>query len=152
TTPYFWTPGRFATRRDGPALTITPRGLDRQRIGVAKGTAHEAFLQTFFRTSRIVRFETPEKARAALLENKVSAIFGDGIGLTFWINGSLSAGCCDLAGGAYLEPMFFGDGIAIAVKRGNRALRSDLNDAIAALRANGRMLELLQRYFPRKIF
>ncbi|MEO1694896.1 MAG: transporter substrate-binding domain-containing protein, partial [Pseudomonadota bacterium] len=152
TRPYFYTPGRFVARRDGPALTISPRGLDRVRIGVAEGTAHEAFVQTFFRTSRVVRFKTPEAARAALSERTVDAIFGDGVSLTFWINGSLSGGCCDLAGGPYLEPIFFGDGIGVAVKRGNRALLTDLNDAIEALHANGRMLELLQRYFPRQIF
>jgi len=152
TQPYFHTPGRFAVRRDGPALTITPSGLDRKRVGVAKGTAHEAFIQTFFRTSRIVRFDTPEQARRALQEKKLDLIFEDGISLVFWINGSLSAGCCDLAGGAYLEPLFFGDGIAIAVKKGNRSLRTDLDTALEALRANGRMVELIQRYFPRRIY
>ncbi|MEL6297892.1 MAG: transporter substrate-binding domain-containing protein [Pseudomonadota bacterium] len=152
TNPYFRTPGRFAGRRDGPKLTISPRGLDRRTIAVAKGTAHEAFIQTFFRTSQIRRFDTPEAARAALREKKVDVIFGDGIGLVFWINGSLSAGCCDLLGGAYLEPMFFGDGLAIAVAKGDARLRADLNRALLALRGNGRMLELLQRYFPRQIY
>lgn len=149
---YFRTPGRFAARRDGPAFTITPQGLDRRTIAVAKGTAHEAFLQTFFRTSRIQRYDTPEDARTALREGRAELIFDDGIGLVFWVNGSLSAGCCDLVGGAYLEPLFFGDGIAVAVKRGNRDLRVELNAAIDALRRNGRMVELVQRYFPRAVY
>lgn len=152
TTPYFRTPGRFVGRRDGPKLTISPAGLDRRTVGVTRGTAHEAFIQTFFRTSRIVRFDKPEAAREALRERKVDVIFGDGISLIFWINGSLSAGCCDLAGGAYLEPMFFGDGLAIAVRQGDTRLRSDLNRALATLRENGRMVELLQRYFPRRVY
>ncbi len=152
TTPYFRTPGRFVGRRDGPKLTISPAGLDRRTVGVTRGTAHEAFIQTFFRTSRIVRFDTPEAARTALRERKIDVIFGDGISLIFWINGSLSAGCCDLVGGAYLEPMFFGDGLAIAVRQGDSRLRSDLNRALAALRENGRMVELLQRYFPRRVY
>jgi len=152
TNVYFRTPGRFAARRDGPAFTITPQGLDRRTIAVAKGTAHEAFLQTFFRTSRIQRYDTPEDARTALREGRAELIFDDGIGLVFWVNGSLSGGCCDLVGGAYLEPLFFGDGIAIAVKRGNRDLRVDLNAAIDALRGNGRMVELIQRYFPRAVY
>lgn len=152
TKPYFHTPGRFAGRRNGPKFEITPTGLDRKRIGVAKGTAHEAFIQTYFRTSQITRFDTPEAARQALQDAKVDLVFDDGISLVFWINGSLSGGCCDLVGGAYLEPLFFGDGIAIALKKGNRELRNDLNEAIDRLRSNGRMLELMQRYFPRRIY
>jgi polar amino acid transport system substrate-binding protein len=152
TTPYFRTPGRFAARRDGATLTVSPTGLDRRSIGVTKRTAHEAFIQTFFRTSNIVRFDTPEAARAALRDKKVDLIFDDGISLVFWINGTASRGCCDLAGGPYLEPLFFGDGIGIAVKRGNRTLRADLNEALIAVRENGRMLELMQRYFPRRVY
>lgn len=150
--PYFRTPGRFAARRDGEALTVSPAGLDRKRIGVAKGTAHEAFIQTFFRTSDIVRFDTPEAARAALRDSEVNLIFDDGIGLVFWINGTASRGCCDLAGGPYLEPLFFGDGIGIAVKRGNRALKREINESLVAIREAGRMLELMQRYFPRRVY
>lgn len=152
TRPYFHTPGRFVARRDGPALTISPAGLDRRRIGVAKGTAHEAFIQTFFRTSRIRRYDTPELARTALRNRDVDVIFGDAISLVFWINGTSSGGCCDLAGGAYFEPLFFGDGIAIAVKKDNREQRIELDGTLETLRKNGRILELMQRYFPRTIY
>ena len=152
TRPYFHTPGRFAIRRDGPELTFSPAGLDRRAVGVAKGTTHEAYIQTFFRTSRIKRFDTPEAARTALRAGEVETIFGDGIGLVFWINGSLSGGCCELTGEAYLEPLFFGDGIGIAVRKGNQSLKAGLDRAIVALRGNGRMLELMRRYFPRKVY
>ena len=152
TEPYFRTPGRFAVNRDGPALQMTPAGLDRRSVGVVKGTAHEAFIQTFFRTSAIERFDTPEAARTVLKERKSDVLFDDGIGLVFWINGTLSAGCCDLAGGAFLEPLFFGDGIGIAVKRGDRSLRVDLDQAIDAIRRKGRLVEIVQRYFPRPVY
>lgn len=152
TRPYFRTPGRFAVRRDGSSLEVTPEGLDRRRIAVAKGTAHEAFLNTFFRTSRIIRYDTAEAAREALRNGDVDTLFDDGISVVFWINGSLSQSCCDLAGGPFLEPMFFGDGIAIAVAKGNRELRIEINQAIDRLRRNGRMQEFVQRYFPRRIF
>lgn len=152
TRPYFRTPGRFVSRRDGPELEITPEGLDRRSIAVAKGTAHEAFLNTFFRTSRIERYDTPEEAREALRTGEVDVLFGDGISLVFWINGSLSQACCELTGGPFLEPLFFGDGIGIAVKKGDRELRILLDEALERLWQNGRMLELVQRYFPRRVF
>jgi polar amino acid transport system substrate-binding protein len=149
---YLHTPGRFAGRRDGPALDITPDGLDGLRIGVAKGTTHEAFLQAFFRDSTIERFESPELARDALMQKKVDVIFDDGISLNLWTNGTLSKECCELKGGPFQEPKYFGDGIAIAVAKNDRALRAELNQALRRVRASGRFEELLLRYFPDRVF
>ena len=149
---YLRTPGRFAGRRDSDALEITPDGLDGARIGVAKGTTHEAYLRAFFKDSIIEQFESPELARNALMERKVELIFDDGISLNLWTNGTLSKECCEIKGGAFLEPKYFGDGIAIAVAKNDRALRADLNKALGRIRANGHFEELLLRYFPDRVF
>jgi polar amino acid transport system substrate-binding protein len=149
---YFYTPGRFAGRRSAPALDITPDGLDGRRIGVAKGTTHEAYLQAFFLDSAIERFETQELARDALSSGKVDLVFDDGVSLVLWINGEVSKGCCELKGGPYLEPKYFGDGLAIAVGKQERQLRADLNASLKRLKANGRFEELVLRYFPYRVF
>ncbi|MGE0630032.1 MAG: transporter substrate-binding domain-containing protein, partial [Hyphomicrobiaceae bacterium] len=149
---YFHTPGRFVGRRGGPKLEITPDGLDGRSIGVAKGTTHEAFLLAFFRSSAIRRFETQELARDALVSRQVDLVFDDGISLILWINGELSKGCCELKGGPYLEPKYFGDGVAIAVAKGDYLLRNELNAALRRLRESGRFEELVLRYFPYRVF
>ncbi len=149
---YFFTPGRFVGRRGGPELEITPGGLSSTRIGVAKGTTHEAYLQAFFPDSAIVALETQELTRDALLGSKVDLVFADGIGLVLWINGESSEACCELKGGPYLEPKYFGDGIAIAVPKNEPQLKSDLNASMRKLRASGRFEELVLRYFPYRVF
>ena len=149
---YFHTPGRFAGRRDWPSQEITPDGLDSKRIGVAKGTTHEAYLQAFFRDSAIQRFETQDLARDALMSGKIDLVFDDGVGLVLWLNGTLSKECCELKGGPYLEPKYFGDGIAIAVAKTDWQLRGDLNAALKRLKTSGRFEELVLRYFPYRVF
>lgn len=149
---YFFTPGRFVGRRAGPQLDVTPSGLSSKRIAVAKGTTHEAYLQAFFPDSAIVSFETQELARDALMGGKTDLLFDDGISLVLWINGEASKACCDLKGGPYLEPKYFGDGIAIAVSKSDPQLRADLNSALRKLRASGRFEELVLRYFPYRVF
>ena len=149
---YFFTPGRFVGRRAGPQLEITPSGLSSTRIAVAKGTTHEAYLQAFFPDSAIVAFETQELARDALMGSKVDLAFDDGISIVLWINGEASKGCCDLKGGPYLEPKYFGDGIAIAVAKSDWQLRGELNVALRKLKASGRFEELVLRYFPYRVF
>ncbi|MFY0614564.1 MAG: transporter substrate-binding domain-containing protein [Hyphomicrobiaceae bacterium] len=149
---YFFTPARFAVHRDQPTVEATPSGLDGIEAGVVANSPHEAYLTRFFRNTRIKRFKTPELARAALQSKQVGAIFGDGIGLAFWANGSLSRNCCRLLDGAYFEAAYFGDGLAIAVSRKDRALRGQLNEALRRIKSSGRFSELVERYFPIKVY
>lgn len=149
---YFQTPGRFAAKRGAEQGEITPETLESKRIGVAKGSPHEAFLRTFFRSSAIQAYESPDLARDALIQGQVDYIFDDGIGLVFWLHGTASKRCCELKGGPYLEPKYFGDGIAIAVPKTDSQIRTLLNSALAKLRSNGRLDELVERYFPVKVY
>lgn len=149
---YFYTPGRFAGRKDTAEIDISPAGLDGKRIGVAKGTAHEAFLRAFFRDSPLQLFENADLAREALSNSKVEYIFDDGVSLAFWLNGTLSRQCCEMKGGPFLEPRFFGEGIAIAVPKNDPEIKAMINDALKKVRASGRFEELVQRYFPVRIY
>lgn len=149
---YFHLPGRFAGRRDQQAVDVTPEGLYGKRIGVAKGTAHEAFLRAFFRDSAIVSFDTPDHAREAIVGKQVDYVFDDGVSLIFWANGTASRECCEVRGGPFLEPRFFGDGMAIAVPKTDPQVRVQINAALKRVRSSGRYEELLLRYFPARLF
>jgi polar amino acid transport system substrate-binding protein len=150
--PYYFTPGRFAAKRGVPALEMTPEGLEGRRIAVARRTAHEAYLRTFFRDSSIRTYETVELARDALVTGAVELLFDDGIGLAFWLNGTASKACCEFRGGPFAEAKYFGDGVGIAVKRGDGQLKDMINTALKRLRQSGRYEELLLRYFPQRVF
>jgi polar amino acid transport system substrate-binding protein len=150
--PYYYTPGRFAAKRGLAQLDISPEGLEGMRIGVAKHTAHEAFLRAFFRDSSILTYETPELARDALITGAVDLLFDDGISLAFWLNGTASKACCEFRGGPFAEPKFFGDGIGIAVKREDAQLKGLIDTALRRIRQSGRLEELVLRYFPLRVF
>ena len=149
---YYHTPAWLAGRRGGAVIVPTPEGLEGLRIGVARGTAHEAYLKMFFRDSAIVGFENGELARDALAAGKVDLIFDDGISLAFWLNGTLSRACCELKGGPYHEPKFFGDGVGIVVGKQDPQLKGLINQALRRVRESGRFEELTLRYFPSRIF
>jgi polar amino acid transport system substrate-binding protein len=150
--PYYYTPARFAAKRGLAQLDISPEGLEGMRIGVAKRTAHEAYLRAFFRDSSIVTYETPELARDALITGAVDILFDDGISLAFWLNGTASKACCEFRGGPFAEPKFFGDGIGIAVKRDDAQLKGLIDAALRRIRQSGRLEELVLRYFPLRVF
>lgn len=150
--PYFYTPGRFVGKAGDGRANMKPEDLDGDSIGVAKGTAHEAFVRAFYRDSRIVLFENQELAREALQQGKVDLIFDDAISLAFWLNGSLSRQCCEFKGSAFLEPKYFGDGLALALPRNDRQMKLLINDALKRVRQSGRFQEIVERYFPVRIY
>jgi polar amino acid transport system substrate-binding protein len=152
TSRYYATPARFIAQKTSELKDIRPETLQGKKVGVAKGTGHEAYLKLFFPNVAIASFDTADDAQKALKGGAIDLVFGDGIGLTFWINGVTSEGCCEFRGGPYLDTKFFGEGVGIAVKKGNRQLAQILNYALEQVHASGRYEELFLRYFPMSFF
>jgi polar amino acid transport system substrate-binding protein len=148
TGPYYTTPGRFVTRADSLLEDASPKTLEDRSVAVVGGSAHEAFLKTFFPKSKITPYATAQLARAALKEGRAHALFGDAISLSFWLNGADAAGCCVFKGGPYTDSRFFGEGVGVAVKKGNSQLRRALDYALARLAQRGVYSELYLKYFP----
>jgi polar amino acid transport system substrate-binding protein len=152
TDSYYATPAKFVVRNSSELRSVRPEDVEVLKIAVTKGTAHEAYLRHFFAKSEIVPFDTDDEARTALKTEQVDLLFGDAISMMFWINGSDSAGCCQFRGRGFLEGKYFGEGVGIAVGKGNIRLKEVLNYALARVRASGRLEELLLRYFPLAIY
>lgn len=149
---YYYTPAWFAGQRGSTKLETTPEKLEGKKIAVAKATAHEAYLRAFFPGSSIQTFDTPALAREALTMRAADLVFDDGISLVFWLNGTLSKECCELAGGPFYEPRYFGDGVGIAVGKSDAPLKALINHALRRVRETGRYEELLLRYFPNRLY
>jgi polar amino acid transport system substrate-binding protein len=148
TDPYYRTPARFVARADSPIGDVLPELVEGKKIAVVAGTAHEAFLKEMFTEAEVRPYANADAAREALRNKEVDLLFGDGIALAFWLNGTDSAGCCAFRGGPFLESRFFGEGVGIAVKRGNDLLRQALNWALFRQWENGHYTDLWLRYFP----
>ncbi len=146
--PYYRTPARFVARVDNPIGDVLPELLAGKKIAVIAGTAHEAYLKQMFTDAEVRPYANAEAARAALRNKEVDLLFGDGIALSFWLNGTDSGGCCAVRGGPFLESRFFGEGIGIAVKRGNDLLRQAFNWALFRQWEKGSFTDLWLRYFP----
>ena len=56
--------------------------------------------------------------------------------------------CCAFRGGPFIDSRYFGEGIGIAVRRGNEPLRLGFNWALFRLWERGRFSDLWLRYFP----
>jgi len=146
--PYYRAPARFAARRDTDLRDAMPESLEGKKVAVVAGSAHEAYLKAFFTEAELKPYRTIEATRDALRKGEADLLFGDGIALAFWLNGTDSANCCVFVGGPFTESRYFGEGVGIAVKRGNDTLRLAFNWALFRLWEKGRFTDLWLRYFP----
>lgn len=144
---YLGLPARFAVLK-GKDVDPTPEGLAGTRISVVGGTDHEAFLRTYFADAEIITYDTATEARAALGTEEAAAHFGDGLSLSFWLNGTTSGNCCTFVGGPWIEPDYFGKGMAIAFRADDSVRQAAVNHALTRLQIDGVYSELYLRYFP----
>ncbi len=147
TAPYYKTPARFVVLANAPLKDFSLEGLAGKAIGVEANSAHEAYLKTFF-PAAILKTDQPANLRAALKKGEIDALFGDGVTLSLWLNSADAQNCCAFRGGPYTESRFFGEGVGIAVKKGNVTLRHALDYALAALAEKGVYADLYLKYFP----
>jgi polar amino acid transport system substrate-binding protein len=148
TDPYYRTPARFVARRDSSIEDPLPERLEGRKVAVVAGTAHEAYLKALFTEAELRPYPSQEVARLALKKGDVDLLFADAISLAFWLNGTDSENCCAFRGGPYLDNRYFGEGIGIAVKKGNDLIRQGLNWALFRVWETGKFTDLWLRYFP----
>lgn len=150
TRPYLKIPGRFVARRDASfdAGPPAPPGF----IGVSCASAHQAFLDRFFPGLRVACYLNPAIALAELKAGHLAAVFGDALGLAFWLHGPDSADCCRFAGGAYIDDRYFGAGLAILMKAEDRKLKAALDYALREVQRSGAYEEIYLRYFPVSLY
>jgi polar amino acid transport system substrate-binding protein len=145
---YYRTPARFVARREAAMAEVRPEQLEGKEIAVVAGSAHEAFLKALFTEADLRTYATVRLACDALRKGDVDLLFGDGISLAFWLNGTESGGCCTFVGGPFTESRYFGEGVGIAMKKGNDTLRQAFNWALFRIWEKGRFSDLWLRYFP----
>ena len=134
------------TRRDSG--NVFPEPLDRKKIAVVSGTAHDEYARSLFTQAEVRRYPSAEAARDALRKGEVDLLFGDGFGSRLAQRNRFQRLLRVRRAGPYLESRIFGEGVGIAVKRGNDTLRQAFNWALFRLWEKGKFTELWLRYFP----
>lgn len=143
--PYYRYAGRFIS-----LIAAGNEGdwIDQARIGVLQNTAHQIFLQDAYADATVEPYPTSDALFQALRRGDVSHVFGDGVDLAFWLAGRQSGDCCRFVGPPLFSLTHFGEGLALAVPRGQPQLIQALNAAIARLEASGELETLMLTAFP----
>ena len=156
---YFQLPGRFLALTRSKLPEPLARSLAGKKVGIIEGTAQAAYARANFGDLHLRLFETADAALATLQKNEIRAVFSDGLSLAFWLQAEQKRAaqnkikpCCYFVGGPYISREYFGEGLAVAMAKGNLELENAINFALRSLNDKGRFAEIYLRYFPIGLF
>nr|WP_116474503.1 ABC transporter substrate-binding protein [Zobellella maritima] len=152
TNKYYQIPAIFVGAK-GTEFSLTPQGLDGKTVGVQRATTHDKYISDNFGDNvDIKRYGSQDEAYLDLSSGRLDLLLVNQL--------AVRQGFLDLDAGKdftqvgepVTDPRWYGEGVGIAVRKQDKALRLKLNDAISALRADGRYQEINDRYFPVDIY
>jgi lysine/arginine/ornithine transport system substrate-binding protein len=128
-------------------ITNDPASMAHKVIGVQTGTTHEAYARAVLGRSAELRLY-PDQASAFddLVAGKIDATLCDMELGHAWLE--THAGLFRFADQAITARAYYGQGTAIALRRGDDRLRAQLDGAIDAVFKDGTFAAINTRYFP----
>jgi lysine-arginine-ornithine-binding protein len=153
TKKYYQAPARFVMRKgEGAGGDISPMALKGKTLGAQRSTVHANFLEDIYKDSTVKLFEEQEQANASLAKGELDAVLADSTALWRWLSKDPQGQCCAFVGPPLKDPKWFGEGIAIAVRKGDQALKERFDKAIDAIVADGTYKAINDKYFPFSIY
>lgn len=148
---YYQTPARLVAKKDA-GFEGTAEGLTGKRIGVQRGATHQCYAEKMFPGAEIVLYGTQEEVFRDLALGRIDAELSDSlISQESFLSKPEGADYAFL-GGDNLDVDCYGEGVGIAVRKGDDALRDALSAGIAAIREDGTYKTINDKYFPFDIY
>jgi len=132
-------PSKFAA---AAGAGIDPTALDGKRIGVQGGTIQAAYAEKNLASNNtVVSFGTADQAMADLAAGNLDTILADGAYLEPVI--AASSGAMEFVG----DDVMIGNGIGGGLRKDETELKTKLDDALTALKADGTVDKLIAQWF-----
>ena len=108
------------------------------------GTTHQRYLQDKHPEVVPVAYDSYQNAILDLKNGRLDGVFGDTAVVNEWLKANPQLGT---VGQPVTDPQYFGTGLGIAVRPDNQALLKKLNDALAAIKADGTLQKINDKWF-----
>ncbi|MGH6921936.1 MAG: ABC transporter substrate-binding protein [Geminicoccaceae bacterium] len=151
TDKYYNTPAKLAAAK-GAGFDISPEGLAGKVIGVQRATTHENFARAKFPESEVRAYATQDEANADLVSGRLDLIMADSVALLDGFLNTDAGEGFEFVGPDYNDPEFHGEGVGIAIRKGEDDLRAAFNEAIDKIRADGTYQAINEKYFEFDVY
>jgi polar amino acid transport system substrate-binding protein len=151
TEKYYNTPPAIAVPKDSDIEGVTAEDLAGKTIGAQAATTHAQFAEETFTDGDVRVYPTAEEYKLDMVNGRLDAVIDDIVVLQEWLETEDGA-CCKVVGTLTPVEEIYGEGIGIAVRKGEDELRERFNAAIQAIRANGKYKEVNDEYFDFDVY
>ncbi len=132
---------QFITLKD--TLTSLEQ-LKGKRVGIQKGTTYLKYLNEKFPDIKPVSYDSYQFAFLDLKAKRIDAIVASSFVASDWLGKDTEI---VPLGDKITDHEFFGEGLSIALRKGNDELREKFNQAIDKLKANGELEAIYKKWF-----
>jgi polar amino acid transport system substrate-binding protein len=147
TRPYVRMPASFIVNAKSSLHDIAPPALAGKIIGVENGSPEQAFAEDVYKKSEVKRYASLEEAILDLAEERIDTAIGDKDAVVDFLKNRREGKCCRLLADAPREPIYFGEGIGIGLRKEDLVLRAAFDKAIDAVMADGTFAKIRAKYF-----
>lgn len=146
TNKYYQTPPAIVAPKDSDIKGVTKEDLAGKTIGVQGSTTHFNYAEKTYTDSTIKPYPTAQEYQLDLANGRIDAANDDIIVAQQFLETPEGA-CCKIVGTIKPVPEIHGEGVGVAVRKGETDLINKFNAAIDAIRANGKYKEINDKYF-----
>ncbi len=146
TEKYYNTPPAVVVPKDSDIESASVEALAGRSIGAQAATTHANFAEVTFVESDVRVYPTAEEYKLDMANGRLDAVVDDVIVLQEWLD-TPDGECCKVLDTLSPVEEIHGEGIGIAVRKGEDELREKFNAAIEAIRENGTYKEINDKYF-----
>lgn len=153
TNKYYATPARLAMKT-GTVLNDPLVDLKGKKVGVQRASIYDRYATEVYAPAgiEVVRYSSQNEIFLDLTAGRVDATLADVVNIDDGFLKTDAGKGFALVGPDYTEAKYFGDGVGIAVRKGDTAMAERFNKAIAAIRANGKYQEVQDKYFQFNVY
>ncbi len=147
TDKYYNTPSRVVTKKD--VKYTGPVSLKGKKIGVLKSSTQEKFALGELKPAGVdvVSYEAQDQVYLDIKSGRLDGTVADYVEVTSGFLNKPEGKDYELKGDELFIPKYFGSGAGIGLRKGQDALKNELNAAIKTIRSNGVYKKINDKYF-----
>lgn len=143
---YYFIPPAFIARKDVDLPDVGPAALAGKTIGTIEGSQHAAFIEARYEGADLRTYGKLEEANLDLLTGRIDLVLGDKLALSRFLK-SREGACCRVVGEPAADPTHHGEGVAVGLRKEDKALKEMFNQAIERIKADGTYDRIRAKYF-----
>ncbi|WP_179404770.1 ABC transporter substrate-binding protein [Burkholderia guangdongensis] len=148
TDPIYTIPNQLIAKK-GSGLLPTPQSLKGKRVGVLQGTIQETYAKKRWAPVgvEVVPYQTQDLAYADLQSGRLDATFQDSEAAAKGFLSKPQGAGFAFAGGTVSDAEILGSGVGFGLRKNDAQLKTAIDQALKALKADGTIDNLAKKYF-----